>query len=182
VSKYDLYATIIAGIVFFLVIFISYKLGLSAENVLQLSGILVAAGIVSFFISKNFFARLIWTDIRYIVEISDDLNAHRLIAISGNIWNKVRITKPIIISFGNLLYADEFDEERLVLKPTWIHYKLEFLRRKEALARLKKELEDLEEKYARLETISDVLSIIEARKRIEEIEKIKKKILRGEIE
>jgi len=71
---------------------------------------------------------------------------------------------------------------KLVLKLTWVHYKLEFLRRKEALARLKKELEDLEEKYAKLETISDVLSIIEARKRIEEIEKIKKKILRGEIE
>ncbi|MHA1617298.1 MAG: hypothetical protein ACTSX9_08350 [Candidatus Njordarchaeales archaeon] len=55
------------------------------------------------------------------------------------------------------------------------------MRDKEALARLKKEHEKLELEYSRLSAISDILSIIEARKRIEEIEKIKKKVLRGKL-
>lgn|GEM_PF-3315237 len=181
-TRYDFASLLLTIVLLVLAIYISIELGLSLDKVLPFSGVFIVALLVAFFTSKNFFSKLVWSDIRYFVEISDDYNMHRLIAVSGSVFDKLRLTRPIIISFGNLIYCDEFDEDRLVVTPTWVHHKIQFLRDKNALSILKKEYEELEKEYSKLRAISDTLAIIKARRRLEEIEKLKRKILEGEIE
>ena len=174
------------SIISILVIFVLYVFGLIAlyftgfdlQIALPVIPVSLLVLLVSYYVSKQLFEKLAFSDVKYIIEISDDFNKHTLYAVSSRAFKNIEIKRPIAISFGDIIYADYFDAEKLELLPTWVHEKIEFLRDKEALEMLKQEHEALENKYSRIAAIYDIAAKIEARKRIELIESLKESLLK----
>jgi len=163
-SREEIVIIISATIAISVGIYIAYSI---VPQYLHLAVVGLIASVPGYYISRRYFERLVVEDLRFIIEISDDFRMHRLIAINNLAFRKIKLERPITISFGNIIYADNFDEERYQLVPSWLHYKIEFLRDATAFARLKKELEEIFDDYVSLKKNLEVLAFKKTKRELE---------------